>query len=69
MNAHRPYAPLQTAISRYGISRTVAYKLLNRGLLDGFHIGTRRYLYIDSLDALPDALAAEAARNGREAVA
>lgn len=69
MNAHRPYAPLQTAISRYGISRTVAYNLINRGLLDGFHIGTRRYLYIDSLEALPDALAAEAARKKREMLA
>lgn len=65
MNSPRPYAPLQTAIARYGISRTVAYNLLNRGLLEGFCIGARRYLYLDSLDALPLALEAEADRKAR----
>lgn len=67
MNTSRPYLPLQTAIAKYGISRTVAYVLLNRGLLDGFHIGSRRYLFLDSLDALPSALEAEAVRKQQEA--
>jgi hypothetical protein len=60
---------MQTAIARYGISRTVAYSLLNRGLLEGFRIGARRYLYIDSLDGLPQALQDQAACKDREPLA
>jgi hypothetical protein len=52
----RPFAGLVEAATARGISRTVAYALVARGLLDVFSIGRRRYVYIDSLDTLGERL-------------
>lgn len=45
----RDFAPFPAACIERGISKTVAYDLLNGGLLDTFKIGRRRYVYLDSL--------------------
>jgi hypothetical protein len=39
-----------------GIGRTVAFDLVNRGLLETFTIGKARYVKLDSLDSLPEKL-------------
>lgn len=54
----RDYRPFNIETARRGIGRTKAYELVNDGLLDTFLIGTRRYIFLDSLDALPQRLAA-----------
>lgn len=53
------YRPLVSAARERGISRTVAFELSRKGLLDVFLIGSRRYVMIDSLDTLPERLAAQ----------
>lgn len=53
----RPYRSLVAACAERDISRTVAYELIYKGLLDSFLIGRRRYVYLDSLDTLPQRLA------------
>jgi hypothetical protein len=45
----RDFAPFPAACVDRGICKTVAYDLLNGGLLDTFKIGRRRYVYLDSL--------------------
>lgn len=45
----RDFKPFPAACIERGISKTVAYDLLNGGLLDTFKIGRRRYVYLDSL--------------------
>lgn len=54
------YRPLIEACREHGISRTVAYELVNTGDLKTFKIGARRYVYLDSLRTLPDRLQAKA---------
>lgn len=54
----RDYRPFSTETARRGIGRTKAYELVNAGLLETFLIGTRRYIFLDSLDTLPSRLAA-----------
>lgn len=56
------YRPLVTACAEHGISRSVAFELAKSGKLATFTIGTRRYVYLDSLRTLPERLAAEAAK-------
>lgn len=51
------YRPLVTACADYGISRSVAFELARLGKLETFTIGTRRYVYLDSLRTLPERLA------------
>lgn len=51
------FRPLVDACKDHGISRTVAYELVNEGLLDTFVIGVKRYVYMESLRTLPDRLA------------
>lgn len=51
------YLPLVTACASHGVSRTVAFELARRGLLDTFLIGKRRYVYVNSLKSLPERLA------------
>lgn len=53
-----PYALLVPACLARGISRTVAFDMVRKGLLDSFCIGRRRYVYMASLDSLPARLAA-----------
>lgn len=40
----------------HGISRSVAFKLAQEGHLKTFKIGKRRYVFMDSLHALPETL-------------
>lgn len=51
------YRPLVPACADHGISRSVAFELARDGLLQTFTIGTRRYVYLDSLRTLPERLA------------
>jgi hypothetical protein len=52
------YLPLVTACANRGVSRTVAFELARKGLLETFTIGKRRYVYLDSLRTLPERLTA-----------
>lgn len=54
------YGPMVESCSRHGISRTVAFELARKGLLDTFTIGTRRYVMLASLHDLPKRLAERA---------
>lgn len=47
------FRPLVEACRDCGISRTVAYELVNSGQLETFKIGARRYVLVDSLRTLP----------------
>ena len=58
------FLPLVEACRAHGISRSVAFELSQSGLLKTFTIGTRRYVYTESLRTLPERLAANAARGG-----
>jgi len=49
----RPYGPLIAECAKRGISRTVAFNLVRMGMLETACIGRRRYVYLDSLDTLP----------------
>lgn len=51
------YGEFVPTCREYGIQRTVAYQLANAGLIQTFHIGTKRFVYRDSLRTLPDRLA------------
>ena len=55
------YRSLIEACRDHGISRTVAYELVNSGDLDTFTIGRRRYVYLSSLRTLPERLKAKKA--------
>lgn len=52
------YRPLVEACDEHGISRTVAFDLAKKGLLDTFRLGTRRYVRLESLRTLPERLPA-----------
>lgn len=52
------FRPLVEACIDHGISRTVAFELARKGLLKTFTIGTRRYVWLESLRTLPERLAA-----------
>lgn len=54
------YKPLVDAAIERGISRSVAFELARKNLLRTFLIGRRRYVYLESLDTLPERLAAAA---------
>ena len=56
--AEPAYRPLVEVCGEHGISRTVAFDLARKGLLQTFAIGARRYVYLDSLRTLPERLAA-----------
>lgn len=51
------FGSLVEECGKVGISRTVAFKLSQDGSLRTFTIGKRRYVYLDSLRALPETLA------------
>ena len=56
-NEQRDFRPFIPECAKRGIGKTKAYELANSGLLETFHIGTKRYLYLDSLLTLPQRLA------------
>ncbi len=51
------FGPMVETCRAYGISRTVAFDLARKGLIEHFAIGSRRYVYIHSLNTLPERLA------------
>lgn len=57
----RPYRALVRACGERDISRTTSYDLIRRDLIETFLIGRRRYVYLDSLDSLPERIAAASA--------
>lgn len=50
----REYDRFPEACLERRISRPVAYRLVQVGVLDTFKLGRTRYVYLDSLEALPD---------------
>lgn len=54
----REFRPFIPEVTKYGIGRTTAYELADKGLIETFLIGRRRYVYLDSLTALPDRIKA-----------
>ena len=54
------YRPLVPACAEHGIGRSTAFELARTGLLQTFTIGTRRYVWLESLRTLPERLAGEA---------
>lgn len=55
-NEHRDYRPFIPACAKRGLGKTKSYELANAGLLDVFKIGTKTYVYLDSLLSLPQRL-------------
>lgn len=59
MNAHDAanepaFLPFVETCQEHGISRTAAYRLADRGLIETFTLGRRRYVVMASLRSLPD---------------
>lgn len=56
MTIEPTYAPLVAACRAFGISRTLAFRLVNEGLLDTFQMKEkgRRFVNLESLRTLPD---------------
>lgn len=52
----REFGPFIPECTKRGFQKTKAYELANAGLLETFHIGSRRYVYIDSILSLPKRL-------------
>lgn len=55
------FRPLVAECAKYGICRSVAYELMNDGLIDTFKIGGKRYVKTESLRTLPERLQGRAA--------
>lgn len=53
INQPAHFGPLVECCAAYGIGRTTAFELADKGLLETFKIGTRRYVLLDSLWSLP----------------
>lgn len=54
------FGPLVAVCKRFGISRSMAFRMAAEGLLDTFKMNTRRYVLVDSVRSLPDRLSREA---------
>lgn len=52
----RDYRPFIPACAKRGFGKTKAYEFANAGLLDVFKIGSKTYVYLDSLLSLPQRL-------------
>lgn len=63
-NTDRDYRPFIPECTRRGIGRTTAFALAKVGMIETFKIGTRRYVYLDSLASLPERLKSHEAENG-----
>lgn len=53
----RDFGPFVPECTKRGIGKTRAYELANAGDLETFFIGSKRYVYLDSLLSLPKRLA------------
>lgn len=49
----RDFGPFIPECGKKGLGKTKAYELANAGLLETFQIGSKRYIYLDSLLTLP----------------
>jgi len=59
MNTHdhipkRSFGPLLRECKRYGFAKTKAHELAKSGAIAVFKIGNRTFVYLDSLEALPE---------------
>ena len=54
----RLFGGLVREAEKRDIGKTKAFEFAKQGLIETFLIGNRRYVYIDSLDTLPQRLAA-----------
>ena len=54
------YGALVKRCAAHDISRSVAFELVRTGKLQTFTIGTRRYVWLESLRTLPERLGDEA---------
>lgn len=52
------YAPLVSTCRAFGIGRSRAFEYARSGILRTTTVGSRRYVYLDSLRSLPERLAA-----------
>lgn len=60
-NNDSPYfGPLVACCAANGISRSVAFELARKGLLETFRINSRRYVMLASLKSLPETLSHQA---------
>lgn len=50
------YGLLVDVCKAHGISRTNAFKYASQGLLETFMLGNRRYVYVESVQTLPERL-------------
>ncbi len=48
------FAPFVEECAEHGISRTAAYRLADKGMLETFTLGRRRYVVLESLRSLPE---------------
>lgn len=55
-NRLRDFGPFIPECTKRGIGKTRAYELANAGLLEVFYLGSKRYIYLDSLLTLPQRL-------------
>ena len=62
--SNREYRPFIPECRKRGIGKTKAYELANAGLLEVFNIGTRKFIFLDSLLSLPRRLQEEAGGAG-----
>lgn len=61
-NGHvRPsYGPLVPTCAAWGVGRTRAHEYARDGLIETFTMGRKRYVYVRSLETLPERIAAQA---------
>ena len=59
-NEQRDYRPFIPECTKRGIGKTKAYELANAGLIETFTLGTKRYVFLDSLLSLPHRIAGAA---------
>ena len=53
------YGEFVSTCAKFDIKRGTAYNLLAEGMLETFTIGTKRYVYLESLETLPQRLASK----------
>lgn len=61
-----PYYPLVAAGKLVGLSKSTMYRLIGTGMLDAFHVGSKRFVYTESLRSLPERLERRARESALE---
>lgn len=62
-NPSRAYGRMVPECRKRGIGRSKAYDLESSGLIETFSIGRGKYVYLDSLDTLPQRANSQAQRD------